>query len=63
LGVLIGITAATGQLIGALAPYAAGALFDATRSYSLVFLAMIPMLAIAGGVAMRLKPIAPRPPN
>jgi len=35
LGELIGIFSAVGTQISALAPYAAGALFDATGSYSI----------------------------
>ncbi len=61
LGVLIGITAAAGQMIGALAPYSAGALFDATGSYSLVFILIVPVLALAGVVASWLKPAAAGP--
>ena len=61
LGVIIGITTAVGQLIGALAPYVAGALFDATGSYSLVFVSIVPILAIAGVVAGMLKPMVAQP--
>jgi hypothetical protein len=39
----------------------AGALFDATGSDSIIFLSMISMLTLAGGAAIRLKPITPRP--
>ncbi len=60
LGELIGINAAAGTLIGALAPYAAGALFDATGSYSLAFLLMVLLLAAGGVVAGLLKRIAAR---
>ena len=60
LGELIGITAAAGQLISALAPYAAGALFDATGSYSLAFLSTVLLLAAGGVVAGLLKRIAAR---
>jgi len=59
-GELIGITAAAGQLIGALAPYAAGALFDATGSYSPVFLSVMLLLAAGGVVAGLIKRIAAR---
>jgi len=42
LGELIGIFSAVGTQISALAPYAAGALFDATGSYSIAFLLIVP---------------------
>ena len=42
LGELIGICSAVGTQISALAPYAAGALFDATGSYSIAFLLIVP---------------------
>jgi cyanate permease len=58
LGELIGISAAASQLISALSPYAAGALFDATGSYSLAFLSIVLMLAAGGVVAGFLKRIA-----
>jgi len=58
LGELIGLTAAAGQLISALAPYAVGALFDATGSYSLAFLATVLLLAAGGVVAGLVKRIA-----
>jgi MFS family permease len=60
LGELIGITAAAGQLISALAPYAAGALFDATGSYSLAFLSTVLLLVAGGVVAGLVKRIAAR---
>jgi MFS family permease len=60
LGELIGITAAASQLISALAPYAAGALFDAAGSYSLVFLFTVVLLIAGGVVAGLLKRIAVR---
>jgi len=58
LGELIGITAAVGQLISASAPYAVGALFDATGSYSLAFLLIVLLLAAGGVVAGLVKRIA-----
>ena len=58
LGELIGITTAAGQLISAIAPYAAGALFDATGTYSLAFSAIVLLLAAGGLVAGMLKRIA-----
>lgn len=61
LGELIGVTSAFGQLISALAPYAAGVLFDSTGSYSLAFIAIMALLTTAGVVAALLKRIAARP--
>jgi MFS family permease len=58
LGELIGITTAAGQLISSAAPYAAGALFDATGSYSLAFLFILLLLTAAGVVAGFMKRIA-----
>lgn len=58
LGELIGITAAASQLISALAPYTAGALFDATGTYSPVFMSILLFLAAGGVVAGLLKRIA-----
>jgi len=58
LGELIGITTAAGQLISSVAPYAAGALFDATGSYSLAFLFILLLLTAAGVVAGFMKRIA-----
>jgi MFS family permease len=60
LGELIGITTAAGQLISAIAPYAAGALFDATGSYSLAFLFIIFLLTAAAVVAGFMKRLAAR---
>jgi MFS family permease len=60
LGELIGISDAAGQLIGALAPFAAGALFDATGSYSLAFFLIALLLAAGGVVAALLKRITDR---
>jgi MFS family permease len=62
LGELIGITSAAGQLISAMAPYAAGALFDATGSYSFAFLLIVLLLSAGGVVAGALKRIAARTP-
>jgi OFA family oxalate/formate antiporter-like MFS transporter len=58
LGELIGISSAAGTLISALAPYAAGALFDATGTYSLAFLSIALLLAAGGVVAGLMKRIA-----
>ena len=58
LGELIGIISAAGQLVGALAPYAAGALFDATGSYSLAFLLIALLSAMGGVLAGLIKRIA-----
>ncbi len=58
LGKLIGITTAAGQMISAIAPYAAGALFDATGTYSLAFLAIALLLVAGGLVAGMIKRIA-----
>lgn len=60
LGELIGVCFAAGQLISALAPYAAGALFDITGSYSLAFLSIMLLLAAGGVVAGLMKRIAAR---
>ena len=60
LGELIGVTAAAGQLISAFSPYAVGALFDATGSYSLAFLLTVLLLAAGGVVACFVKRIAAR---
>lgn len=59
LGEMIGISSAAGQLISSLAPYAAGALFDATGAYTFAFLSIILLLFIAGVVAGLLRRIAP----
>jgi MFS transporter, OFA family, oxalate/formate antiporter len=58
LGELIGISAAAGQLISTMAPYVAGALFDATDSYSLAFLLIVLLLAAGGVVAGLMKGLA-----
>lgn len=63
LGELIGVCFAAGQLISSLAPYAAGALFDVTGSYSLAFLSIILLLAAGGVVAGLMKRIAARASN
>jgi MFS family permease len=63
LGELIGICFAAGQLISSLAPYAAGALFDVTGSYSLAFLTIIFLLTAGGVVAGLMKRIAARTPG
>jgi MFS transporter, OFA family, oxalate/formate antiporter len=60
LGELIGISSAAGQLVSALAPIAAGALFDATGSYSLAFLSIVLLSVAAGVVAGLMKRIAAR---
>ena len=60
LGELIGISSAVGTLISALAPYAAGALFDATGSYSIAFLLIVLLLVAGGVVAGLIKRIAAR---
>lgn len=60
LGELIGVTAAAGQLISAFSPYAVGAIFDATGSYSLAFLLTVLLLAAGGVVAGFVKRIAAR---
>lgn len=60
LGALIGLTAAAGMMLGAVAPYAVGALFDATGSYSLAFLATVLLLAAGGVVAALVKRIVAR---
>ncbi len=59
LGELIGISSAAAQLISSMAPYAAGALFDARGSYALAFLAIALLLASGGVVAGLLKRIGP----
>lgn len=58
LGELIGVNAASGQLISALAPLAAGALYDLSGSYSVVFLLIVLLLAAGGLVAGFIKRIA-----
>jgi len=60
LGELIGVTAAAGQLISAFSPYAVGAIFDVTGSYSLAFLLTVLLLAAGGVVAGFVKRIAAR---
>ena len=57
LGELIGVSTAVAQIVGAFAPYAAGAIFDATGSYSLVFFLVCISSAAAGVVAALLKRI------
>lgn len=58
LGELIGISSAIGQIVASFAPYAAGAIFDATGSYSPAFLVIFALSAAAGCVAALLKRIA-----
>jgi MFS family permease len=60
LGELIGISTAAGMMISAVAPYAAGALFDATGSYSFAFLLIVLLLGAGGVVARLLKRIVAR---
>lgn len=60
LGELIGITTAAGQVISALAPFAAGALFDATGNYALAFNSIVALLLAGGVVAGFMKQIAAR---
>lgn len=60
LGALIGVSSAAGQLVSSLAPYATGALFDATGSYSLAFLSIVLLSIAAGVVAGLMKQIAAR---
>ena len=55
LGQLIGLTTAVGQLIGSLAPYMAGFVFDRTGSYTAFFALIISLLLAAAIVAFRLK--------
>lgn len=58
LGEIIGIVMAIGMLIGALAPYLAGFIFDITGSYFIDFMIVI-MLLLSGGIIATLitKPI------
>ena len=60
LGELIGVSSAAGQMISAVAPYAVGALFDATGSYSLAFLLIVLLLAAGGVVTGFMKRMAAR---
>ena len=60
LGELIGISSAIGQIVASFAPYAAGAIFDATGSYSPAFIVIIVLSLAAGLVAALLKRIASR---
>jgi OFA family oxalate/formate antiporter-like MFS transporter len=60
LGELIGISSAVAQVVGAFAPYAAGAIFDATGSYSQTFQVILVLSVAAGLVAALLKRIAAR---
>jgi len=55
LGELIGITAAISQVVGALAPYMAGFIFDTTGSYFIAFIIVIAFLFSAAFVATRMK--------
>jgi len=55
LGELIGITTATGQLVGAAAPYAAGFIFDSTGSYSIAFVVLAALLAGTGFFAALIR--------
>lgn len=59
-GELIGVSSAAGQLIAALAPYAVGALFDATGSYSPAFFSIVLLLTAGGIIAGLMKRIAAR---
>lgn len=58
LGELIGISTAIGQMISFAAPYAAGLIFDATGSYTPVFLVIFVLMMTAGFVVAMLKRIA-----
>ena len=60
LGQLIGISTAIGQLCGAMAPYAAGFIYDQTGSYSVVFYILMAMLVATGLLAIMIKG-QPRP--
>ena len=55
LGALIGITSAISVVFGALAPYFAGFVFDATGSYFWAFLILVLALASTGAVAKIIK--------
>jgi nitrate/nitrite transporter NarK len=55
LGQLIGISTAIGQLCGAMAPYAAGFIYDRTGSYSVVFYILIAMLVATSILAFVIK--------
>jgi len=51
LGALVGITSAISNLVGAVAPYLAGYIFDTTRSYFVAFL-IIAVLSFGGGLVV-----------
>ncbi len=55
LGQLVGISTAIGQVCGAIAPYAAGFIYDRTGSYSVVFYMLIAMLVATGILAFMVK--------
>jgi MFS transporter, OFA family, oxalate/formate antiporter len=55
LGQLIGLSTAIGQVCGAMAPYAAGFIYDRTGSYSIVFFILIAMLIATGILAMLIR--------
>jgi nitrate/nitrite transporter NarK len=55
LGQLIGISTAIGPLCGAMAPYAAGFIYDRTGSYSVVFYILMAMLVATGILAFVTK--------
>jgi len=52
LGQLIGTVMATAQLMGALAPYAAGYIFDRVGNYDMAFVALALLLGIGGVFAL-----------
>jgi MFS family permease len=55
LGQLVGISTAIGQVCGAMAPYAAGFIYDQTGSYSIVFYILMAMLVATGILAFVIK--------
>ena len=55
LGLLIGITSATAQLVGAFAPYLAGFIFDTTGSYFIALIIVIVLLLVGGYIATTMK--------
>ena len=55
LGILIGIVAATGMIIGAFTPYIVGFVFDITGSYSGAFIVIMVLLLISGTIGCLMK--------
>lgn len=55
LGEVIGITMALSQMLGAIAPYIAGFIFDVTGSYVMAFAMVMAILAMSGVISLLIR--------